>query len=134
MISHWFFATSVSHASCPLSYASSAFHPLVSISQPQPPILGKTNNQKSPNLGRFLKGYPKGFDGNHCDDGRMITRHNKCLRAIAFYFTCIFKTVGKIINRIFLQVFVFFFGGFTVISPSLSIITCPPTSLIFCIA
>ena len=33
MIFYWFFATSVSHASCPLFYASFAFRPLVSISQ-----------------------------------------------------------------------------------------------------
>ena len=33
MICHWFLAISVSHADCPLFYASSTFHPLVSISQ-----------------------------------------------------------------------------------------------------
>ena len=33
MIFHWFFAISVSHGYCPLFYASSTFHLLVSISQ-----------------------------------------------------------------------------------------------------
>lgn len=36
MICHWFFAISVSHTDCPLFYASSTFHLLVSISQDIP--------------------------------------------------------------------------------------------------
>ncbi|BAZ47021.1 formamidopyrimidine-DNA glycosylase (plasmid) [Chondrocystis sp. NIES-4102] len=65
MISHWFFVISVSHAYCPLFYASSTFHPFVSISQ------GTT-------FSNFLN--LLGISGNYGDSALVYGRHKEPCR------------------------------------------------------